>query len=161
MKKSLNLLGVVLVSAIIASTSVVSAGDVKFGPEFSKKTSVIVKVIQGEELCENPKKSKDSHELWAETTNSFTGTLSGEAEVKAFTKSLKLSLSVSYGKSKKTTTKHVWTIDPKSVYVCEWGYCNKDVSGTMYTYKEGKIVTKRLRKASYGVMKYYGGHYVD
>lgn len=159
MKKSLNLLGVVLVSAIIASTSVVSAGKVQFGYDFSKKTDKEVDTVQGTVKCKNPKKTEDDHWIECSITNSFTGTVSGSAEFNAFTAKVKVSASVEYGRSKTTTQKHKWTIEPKTTYYPEWGYTERKISGNMYRYKHGDIISCLKRKASYGVCPYFGGRY--
>ena len=161
MKRVRKLIGTMMIAAVISSTTIATAGPVKYGPDFSVITVTRKTVVEGQAQSDNRSKNSSNHFSRAcATTNSFTGTLAGTAEIKAFVKKISVSLSLSYGRSSTITTTHTWDIDPKTNYMCQWGHNQEDVSGTMYQYSDGKIVSKRNAKGSHTKCDWFGGYVI-
>ena len=144
---------------IVLSTGSVQASAAKSGSIYVYSTISKKPVIEGSAECYNPKNSSDSHTESCTTTKLFTGKFSCSSEAKAFVAGCKVTAEVSYGQQYQTTNSHTWSIEPKTTFVCEWGYRQVKSEGYVYYYANDQIVSKSKVSGKYSYRRYYGGHY--
>lgn len=170
MKKIIKKVAVGLCMATIMTTSVSANDGINInrsdmsGYEYVKKSYASNKKnVQDYALCENNKSTSDVHTESCKRSKTWGGSVGGSYEaglkIAAIEEKVSINAEVSYNETKDNTSSHSWTIEPKSKYRCEWGYCKTSTTGTMKKWVNGKVKSSKSVDTYWSVCAYYGGSY--